>query len=65
VVSADFNIIRGQKYCVSTVVWDASGGGFQASYWDEGTDFKANFKTVGFKVSEQLVDDFLNLFVWS
>ena len=46
-------------------MWDASGGGFQASYWDEGTDFKANFKTVGFKVSEQLEDDFLNLFVWS
>jgi hypothetical protein len=64
VTPADLDAIRSRIKRASAAVRDASGSGYQTSYWAEGTDFMTNFKAIGVKAPEQLEDDFLNLFVW-
>lgn len=61
---ADLDAIRSRIRRASAAARDASGSGYQTSYWAEGTDFITNFKAIGVKAPEQLEDDFLNLFVW-
>jgi hypothetical protein len=62
---ADLDAIRSRIQRASAAVRDASGCGYQTSYWAEKTDFMTNFKAVGVKAPEQLEDEFLNLFVWT
>ncbi|WP_254958901.1 hypothetical protein [Cyanobium sp. Cruz CV13-4-11] len=62
---ADLDAIRSRIQRASAAVRDASGSGYQTSYWASGTDFMTNFRAIGVKAPEQLEDDFLNLFIWT
>jgi hypothetical protein len=65
VTPADIDAIRSRIQRASAAVRDASGSGYQTSYWAEGSDFMTNFKAIEVKVPEQLEDYSLNIFVWA
>lgn len=62
---ADLDAIRSRIQRASAAVRDATGNGYQTSYWAAGTDFMTNFRAIGVKAPEQLEDDFLNLIIWT
>jgi len=62
---AELDAIRSRIRRAFGAVQDVAGAGYATSYQASGTDFTTNFRAVGVKSPEQLVDDFLILFVWT